>query len=81
MVYKSLHGLTPEYLTSKFVYRDLLYSIRDSTDKLDLPLPRTNYLKNSFRYGGAALWNGLPLNLRQAESLISFRRLLNSHYR
>ena len=45
MVYKSLHGLTPEYLISKFVYRDLPYSIKDSTNKLHLPLPRTNYLK------------------------------------
>ena len=25
MVYKSLHGLTPEYLISKFVSRDLPY--------------------------------------------------------
>ena len=45
MVYKSLHGLTPEYLISKFVYRDLPYSIRDRSNKLDLPLPRINYLK------------------------------------
>ena len=61
MVYKSLHGLTPEYLISKFVYRNLPYSIRDSTNKLHLLLLRTNYLKNSFRYSGLALWNRLPL--------------------
>ena len=41
-----------------------------------LPLPRTNYYKNSFSYSGAILWNSLPCNLREAESLGQFKRLL-----
>ena len=51
MVYKSLNGLTPNYLSSKFIPRgDVItsYKLRDSENKLAIPLPHTNYYKNSF---------------------------------
>ena len=49
MVYKCTHGLAPEYLQDKFVNRVSNYFLRDSSNKFDVPLPRTNYLKSSFR--------------------------------
>ena len=83
MVFKSLNNLAPEYLCSKFTNRNNVtpYILRDSVNKLAAPLPRTNYLKNSFSYSGAVLWNSLPSNIRQAESLIEFRQLLKHHIR
>ena len=59
MVYKSLNGLAPDYLRSRFVERSTItgYSLRNTEDKHTVPLPRTNFLKNSFRYSGAVLWN------------------------
>ena len=46
MVLKSLNGLVPEYLKSKFIKRnESNYSLRDSVNKLVVPFPRTNYLK------------------------------------
>ena len=56
------------------------YVLRDSTNKLNVPLPRTNYLKRSFSYRGATLWNSLPCNLRQEKSLNRFKQLLNFHF-
>ena len=79
MVYKSLNGLTPNSLSSKFIPRsDVItsYNLRDSENKLAIPLPRTNYYKNSFSYSGAVLWNSLPSAARQATSLTNFRRLI-----
>ena len=76
MVYKCLHGLAPEYLCSKFSKRDSVYSLRDSENKVNVPLPRTNYLKNSFSYSGAITWNNLPCEARLAESLSAFKNLL-----
>ena len=81
MVYKSLNGLAPNYLSSRFIQRSdvvTAYNLRDSDGKLAIPLPRTNYMyyKNSFGYSGAVLWNSLPSAARQATSLTSFRRLL-----
>ena len=32
---------------------------RMSVNKLAIPLPGTNYLHNSFHYGGAVFWNGV----------------------
>ena len=77
MVYRSLHGLAADYLSSKFERREVAYNLRDSENKLNVPLPRTNHYKNSFSYSGAILWNSLPSNLREAESLGQFKRLLN----
>ena len=76
MVYRSLHGLAPNYLSSKFERREVAYNLRDSENKLNVPLPRTNHYKNSFSYSGAILWNSLPCNLRETESLGQFKRLL-----
>ena len=75
MVYKSLNGLAPDYMHSMFVNRDSvnLYSLRNTEGKLAVPKPRTNYLKNSFSYSGAVLWNSLPIGLRQANNLTNFR--------
>ena len=73
MVYKSLNGLAPKYMRSMFIFRDTVFSLRDAEGKLNIPKPRTNYLKNSFSYNGAVLWNSLPVRLRQAETLQSFK--------
>ena len=80
MVYKSLHGLAPEYLSSKFERRETAYNLRDSENKLNVPLPSTNYYKNSFSYSGSILWNSLPCDLREAESLRQFKCLLKEMY-
>ena len=81
MVYKSLNGLVPEYLSSKFVKRnETRYSLRDSVNKLFVPFPRTNFMKNSFTYSGAVLWNSLPCHVREAKSLSQFKRLVNVHF-
>ena len=43
MVFKSLNGLIPEYLKSKFVTLNVSnYALRDSANKLVVPFPRTN---------------------------------------
>ena len=64
------------YLCSKFERRETAYNLRDSENKLNVPLPRTNYYKKSFSYSGATLWNSLPRDIRQAESLGLFKRLI-----
>ena len=76
MVYKSLHGLAPDYLCSKFERRETAYNLWDPENKLNVPLPRTNYYKSSFRYSGTTLWNRLPRDMRQAKSLGLFKRLI-----
>ena len=57
---RCLHGLAPEYLYLKFTWRDSAYDLRDSENKLNVPLSRTNYYRKGFNYNGATLWNSLP---------------------
>ena len=65
MVYKSLNGLSPDYLKSIFTDRSAIstYSPRNSEGKLAVPLPRTNFLKK--------ITLSLPTNLRQAQTIAS----------
>ena len=71
MVFKSLQGLAPDYLGSKFVNRVSAYCLGDSEHKLNVLLLHTNVYKNS-----AVLWNSLPLELRKAKSLNQFKQLV-----
>ena len=59
LMYKTLHGMTPDYLGSRFVCRDSAeaYRLRNTENELVLPQPRTDYLKRSFLYSGAILLN------------------------
>ena len=49
-MYKTLHGMTLEYLGPSSVLRDdvTTYRLRDDINKLTLPQSRTDYLKKSF---------------------------------
>ena len=75
---RKLHFLTAKPKGGK---SDMItsYYFRDSDNKLAIPLPRTNYYKNSFAYSGAVLWNSLSSAARQSTSLTNFRRLLIMH--
>ena len=73
MMCKSLYGMTPEYLSSRFVFRNDITSYRRNTEnRLALSQPCTNFLKKSFYYSGARLWNCLSSDLREATSLNDF---------
>ena len=69
MVFKSLHNLTPACLHNMFRNFNTHYGLRNSINKLILPRPRTEYLKRSFSYSGAALWISMPQALRECNSL------------
>ena len=81
LMYKTLHGMTPDYLRLRFVYHDSAraYRLRNTENKLVLPQPRNDYLKRSFLYSRAQLWNNLPVELRQASSLTDFKSKLSRH--
>ena len=53
------------------------FDLRDSFHKLNLPKPRTDYLKRSFDYSGALLWNSLPENIRAIRSIGQFKKEIN----
>ena len=80
MVYKSIHGLAPDNLGSLFTKYDPPYNLRNSENKLAVPLPRTNFLKNSFSYNGAIIRNSKITSIF-SKWLLRFLRLIrqNAH--
>ena len=58
MTFKALRGMTPEYLTQMFRVSDNQnYQLRHNHQKLFLSKPKTDFLRRSFSYRGASLWN------------------------
>ena len=53
------------YLQRLFTHFYSNYNLSNSERKLDLPKPRTNYLKRSFSYSGATL-GGFTLDISSA---------------
>ena len=70
MMFKSLNEQAPVYLQNLFHERSTDYDLRNSFHKLTLPRPRTNFLKRSFCYSSALLWNSLPENVREIKSIM-----------
>ena len=67
--------MTPQYLQEMFTIKENDYSLRDSDNKLIVPQPRTEYLKRSFSYSGALLWNSLSGSLRSMSSIPPLKKV------
>ena len=77
LIYKILNEQSAPYLRNSFIKTsdcDKRYQLRNSETDLALPRPRTNFLKRSFKYSGAMLWNNLPDEAKRAKSLRQFKR-------
>ena len=46
----------------------VIYRLTKSEMRLALPQPRTDYVRKSFSYSGAALWNSLPTDIRVSKT-------------
>lgn len=81
-VYKCLNNLTPTYLTDTFIQRNdsHRFQLRNHDVNLSLPKPKTDYMKRSFQYVGAKLWNNLDRDSRNASTLKSFKSKLVRSY-
>ena len=78
MMYKVLNGLAPAYLSDFFPLNSaiLRYELRNRDKNVVLPKPKTEYLKKSFKFSGAKLWNDLPMRAKMQNTLQSFKREL-----
>ena len=79
-MFKTLKSNAPSYLQEFFSIREIGYNLRDSVMRLNVPKPRTNYLKRSFCYSGALLWNSLPQEIRMLQTQAKFKEAVNKYY-
>ena len=80
LMFKTLNNGAPEYLRNLFIDRNTHYDLRNAGGKLNLPRPRTDYLKRSFSYSGAQLWNNLPESIRTIKSLKNFKKAIQNYF-
>ena len=83
LVYKSLHGLAPQYLTNlltrKVQHREGLRS-NDRTSQLEIPhTTRKTFAARAFSVLGPELWNRLPPNIQHIQSYITFKKTLKTY--
>ena len=81
LMYKILNKTAPETLTNLFTHKTEItnYKLRGISSSLSLPQPRTNYMKNSFMYQGAYLWNSIPNEIREHKTLSGFQNKIATH--
>ena len=82
MMYKSLNDLAPDYMMDLFnkVSESHSRNLRSvENDLLMIPFSRTRYYDRSFAIQGAKQWNSLPIDIRNAQSLDSFKHNVKLH--
>ena len=81
-MYKVLGNHTAPNLKDIFSRRNAsqnIYDLRNSETDLSLKKPKTEFLKKTFGYSGAILWNSLPQDVKAAESITSFKTMAKLH--
>ena len=75
-MHKIVSGRAPIYLATKLLINQ---SSRNSSCKINVPIPRIDVFKSSLVYSGPALWNSLPSELRLLVSPSVFEKRLTLH--
>ena len=69
-MYKCIKVTNPTYLIDLFCEQTSYYQLRDSNRLIQ---PKFKFGVKSFRYFGAKLWNVLPVDIKQSDSLSIFK--------
>ena len=77
-MFKTINKNVPDYLSAKFVPVNTIhnYGLRGADSRIFVPRPSTEALKKSFSYREAVLWNSLPVQAVNAQSITQFRHFL-----
>ena len=76
IMYKSLNGLVPEYVSNVFVKNSTrnMRNLRNTENDLSLPLRKTFNGQKAISFRGCKLWNNLELEIMQAPSLATLKK-------
>ena len=83
LMYRCINEIAPRRLIDGLVMTSETHELhtRSTANKtVQVPEPKCELFRNSFRYQGALLWNRLPSYLQNASDIHSFKRLYKMHY-
>ena len=78
LLHKCLHKNGPMYINDFFSFRATMYNLRGTGINLCAPKFNLNFMKKSFTYMCAQLWNGLPTSVKLANNVNLFKKLLRT---
>ena len=78
LMYKVRNEMAPSSLSNMFQKTNEVHEHQTRQAKHDFqpPKPKTNYLKKAFSYRGAVAWNNLPSEIKNSESINTFKAKL-----
>ena len=76
LIYKMYHNDLPSCMTAHIVKLQPSYNLRNRL-RLEIPPFKSNIKKYSISYRGPILWNHMPIECRNANSVKSFSRMIN----
>jgi hypothetical protein len=82
-LYKVLSNSASPILKDSFTSRNILlnnYNLRNAQTDLTFPKPNREFLKRSFKYSCAYLWNNLSLEAKQAQSIYTFKGCIKQNF-
>ena len=80
LIYKTLRERQPVYLHSMLAASIPSRSVRSNNDNsLSVPRVKTNIGARAFHSCAPSLWNELPLSVRSASSVATFKKYLKTH--
>ena len=80
LTYKALREIRPVYLHSMLAASIPSRSLRSNNDNsLSVPRIKTNTGARTFHSCTPSLWNNLPLSVRSAISVVTFKKYLKTH--
>ena len=80
IVYQGLNNIGAPVYNDMFNYAAPTWDLRSADQLLAVvPICRTKFGENNMAYRGAIYWNQLPLNIKQSNSLDSFKRKMKDY--
>ena len=83
MVFKAVHNHSPSYISELIISSSTIARRRDlcssSQQVLLVPRHRTQFFERAFAVVGPTMWNLLPIEVRNAPTLMTFRHRLKEH--
>ena len=83
LMYRCISETAPQRLINKLVMTCDTHDIPTRSSQnytVQIPQPKYEIFRNSFKYQGAVLWNSLPSHLRNATDIDAFKRLYKQYY-
>ena len=81
IVFKCFNNMCPLFISNRIVKRKSVRSLRNSaSSSCEVPFTRSTLVYDrSFSHAAPRLWNELPIQIRNAESVVVFKGLLKTH--